>query len=200
MTPSTPKRLTGLIGAEYENTADAEVVVRAHLLCPDCSIARRGPGFDVRVTNPDATWVEWCCPDCQQWIVSFNPLPQRAAQPKPENTHERVAFCSRPVSVRGFGGGLHPQLDGRQGLVRPVGRGLLGRRRRGDYHVRVLLRRPSMTPKPQNGDEGLPTPNKIADYVDATTGELLFSIPFVDTDGCHSGRPFKPGDPCKRER
>lgn len=25
MTPSTPKRLTGLIGAEYENTADAEI-------------------------------------------------------------------------------------------------------------------------------------------------------------------------------
>jgi len=40
-------------------------------------------------------------------------------------------------------------------------------------------------------------PNKIAHYVDATTGKLLFSEPFFDPDNVHEGWPWKLGDPYK---
>lgn len=44
-------------------------------------------------------------------------------------------------------------------------------------------------------------PNRIADYVDYRTGELLFSIPFYTSDqNYRGGRPYRPGDHYKRER
>ena len=40
-----------------------------------------------------------------------------------------------------------------------------------------------------------PTPNRIADYMDAKTEKLLFSIPFYHPDPNYAGgRPYKPGD------
>lgn len=42
-----------------------------------------------------------------------------------------------------------------------------------------------------------PIPNKIARYIDANTGELLFSEPFYDPDGIYGGFPYKVGDKYK---
>jgi hypothetical protein len=42
--------------------------------------------------------------------------------------------------------------------------------------------------------------NRIAHYVDARTGKLLYSIPFYDPDNIYIGSaPYKPGDPYKSE-
>lgn len=46
---------------------------RIYVLCPDCSIARPGPGFWIANINPDQAFVHWRCPSCCGEVVSLRP-------------------------------------------------------------------------------------------------------------------------------
>lgn len=44
-----------------------------HMLCPRCSIAERGPGFEIENINPHLPTIQWRCPKCDREIVSLRP-------------------------------------------------------------------------------------------------------------------------------